>query len=68
MAKVIVKQAAERKGVTVNAIYAALQEGKLTRHEEYGVALVDEDELARYQPRAYRQRAPIRPARITPPG
>ena len=62
MGKVTVRQAAERKAVTVKAIYAAFVDGKLTRHQEYGIALVDEEELTHYHPRAYREREPYRPA------
>jgi hypothetical protein len=51
-----VQEAAAQANVTVKAIYYALTEGKLTRHEQYGRLLVDRGELAGYRPRAHGDR------------
>jgi excisionase family DNA binding protein len=47
---ITVQEAAARLKVTSKAIYYALTEGNLTRHEQYGRILVDEEEVARYKP------------------
>jgi len=48
---VTVRDAADRAGVTVKAIYYSLEHGRLTRHEKFGRLVVDLDELLRYSPR-----------------
>ena len=59
MALITVQEAAERLSVTPKAIYYALREGKLTKHEQYGRTLVDEGEVANYTPIA----GPDRPSK-----
>ena len=56
MTLITVQEAAGKAGVSVKAIYYALTEGNLTRHEQYGRVLVDKQEIEAYQPRAYGDR------------
>jgi excisionase family DNA binding protein len=53
---ITVQEAAQRLNVTDKAIYSALANGSLTRHEQWGRVLVDAEEVAAYTPRAYRDR------------
>lgn len=50
MGMLTVQDAAERLHVSPKAIYAALADGRLTRHEQYGRVLVDEKEVENYTP------------------
>jgi excisionase family DNA binding protein len=62
MGLITVQEAAVRLKVTVKALYYLLSEGKLTRHEQFGRTLVDEDEVTAYKPRGGGER-PTRAAK-----
>jgi excisionase family DNA binding protein len=62
MGLITVQEAASRLNVTSKAIYFAISDGKLTRHEQYGRILLDEEEVARYKPIA----GPERPSQRRP--
>lgn len=46
------QEAADILKVSPKAIYYALTENKLTRHEQYGRLLLDKEEVKTYSPRA----------------
>lgn len=48
---ITVQEAADRLSITPKAVYYAIAEGKLTRHEQYGRVLLNEAEVAAYVPR-----------------
>lgn len=56
MAYITIQEAARRLSVSTSALYFALNQGHLTRHEQYGRILLDEDEVSKYEPRAYKGR------------
>ncbi len=49
---VTVQEAAALLRVSPKAIYYALTENKLTRHEQFGRVVLDKAEVEAYQPRA----------------
>ena len=53
-----VQDAADRLQVSPKAIYYALAENKLTRHEQFGRVVLDKAEVESYQPRAGANRPP----------
>lgn len=52
MELITVQDAAGQLKVSPKAVYYALTEGKLTRHEQFGRVLLDKSEVLAYQPRA----------------
>lgn len=52
MTLITVQEAASRLGISAKALYYAITEGKLTRHEQFGRVLLDEKEVSAYKPRA----------------
>ncbi len=64
---VTVQDAAVTLRVSPKAIYYALTENKLTRHEQFGRVVLDKEEVDAYQPRAGADR-PSRRQRIASRG
>jgi excisionase family DNA binding protein len=65
---ITVQEAAQRLNVTHQAVYFAISEGKLTRYEQYGRVLLDEEEVANYKPIAGPERPPKNRPRKTAGG
>lgn len=56
MELITVQDAATQLKVSPKAVYYALAEGKLTRHERFGRVLLDKSEVVTYRPRAGAER------------
>lgn len=52
MELITVQEAAAQLNVSPKAVYYALTESKLTRHEQFGRVLLDRSEVVAYKPRA----------------
>ena len=62
---VTVQDAATILKVSPKAIYYALTENKLTRHEQFGRVVLDKSEVEAYQPRAGANRPPRKGQEVT---
>ena len=67
MELVTVQDAAALLNVSPKAIYYALTESKLTRHEKFGRVVLEKSEVEAYQPRAGANRPPKSEAGKTTP-